>query len=49
MIEEMDKLKRKPVINYFNEKFKEVYVMEENIAIDESLIKFKGCTSYSTI
>ncbi|XP_015433735.1 PREDICTED: piggyBac transposable element-derived protein 4-like [Dufourea novaeangliae] len=33
--------KVRPVINYFNEKFKDVYVMEENIAIDESLMKFK--------
>jgi hypothetical protein len=31
-----------PVINYFNEKFKEVYIMEENVSIDESLMKFKG-------
>ncbi|XP_066585582.1 piggyBac transposable element-derived protein 4-like [Prorops nasuta] len=38
-----DKLRKvTPVINYFNEKFKDVYVMEENIAIDESLMKFKG-------
>lgn len=35
-----DKLRK--VRNYFNEKFKDVYVMEENIAIDESLMKFKG-------
>lgn len=43
----MDKLRKvKPVINYLNKKFKEVYVMEENIAIDESLIKFKGRMSY---
>lgn len=38
-----DKLRKvKSVINYFNEKFKDVYVMEEDIAIDESLMKFKG-------
>ncbi|XP_047365373.1 piggyBac transposable element-derived protein 4-like [Vespa velutina] len=41
-----DKLRKvRPVINYLNEKFKEVYVMEENITIDESLMKFKGCMS----
>lgn len=38
-----DKLRKvTPVINYFNKKFKDVYIMEENIAIDESLMKFKG-------
>ncbi|KOX73025.1 hypothetical protein WN51_01747 [Melipona quadrifasciata] len=42
-----DKLRKvRPVINHYNKKFKEVYVMEENIAIDESLIKFMGCMSY---
>lgn len=46
-IDKMDKLRKvKPVINYFNKKFKEVYVMEENVAIDESLMKFKGRMSY---
>ena len=41
-----DKLRKvTPVINHFNEKFKDVYVMEENIAIDESLVKFKGRVS----
>ncbi|CAL7934534.1 unnamed protein product [Xylocopa violacea] len=42
-----DKLRKvRPVINYFNKKFKEVYEMEENIVIDESLMKFKGRMSY---
>lgn len=45
--DEMDKLRKvKPVVKYFNKKFKEVYVMEENIAIDESLMKFKGRMFY---
>lgn len=43
----IDKLhKIKPVIQFFNKKFKEVYTMEEDIAIDESLMKFKGRMSY---
>ena len=43
----MDKLRKiKPVINYFNKKFKEVYAMKEDIAIDELLMKFKGCMFY---
>ncbi|XP_017795982.1 PREDICTED: piggyBac transposable element-derived protein 4-like [Habropoda laboriosa] len=47
MTDKMDKLREvTPVINCFNKKFKEVYVMEENIAIDESLMKFKGRMSY---
>lgn len=42
-----DKLRKmKPVTNFFNQKFKEVYTMEEDIFIDESLIKFKGHKSY---
>ncbi len=42
-----DKLRKvKPVIKYFNKKFQELYVMEEDIAIDESLMKFKGRLSY---
>lgn len=42
-----DKLyKIKPVINFFNQTFKEVYTMQEDIAIDESLMKFKGRLSY---
>jgi hypothetical protein len=32
----------KPVINYFNEKFKDVYVIEENIAIDGIVNEIKG-------
>ena len=45
--DEMDKLRKvKPVVNYFNKNFKEIYVMEENIAIDESLMKFKGRMFY---
>jgi hypothetical protein len=40
----------KPVINYFNEKFKDVYVIEENIAIDESLMKLRDtCLVNNTI
>ncbi|XP_046997952.1 piggyBac transposable element-derived protein 4-like [Schistocerca americana] len=42
-----DKLyKLRPVIDMFNQKFKEVYTMQENIPIDESLMKFKGRLSY---
>ncbi|KAK2578804.1 hypothetical protein KPH14_012833 [Odynerus spinipes] len=42
-----DKLNKiKPVIDFFNQKFREIYTMEEDIAIDESLIKFKGRLSY---
>ena len=42
-----DKLcKIRPVINYFNQKFKEVYTMQQDIAIDEPLMKYKGCLSY---
>nr|XP_033190357.1 piggyBac transposable element-derived protein 4-like [Bombus vancouverensis nearcticus] len=42
-----DKLcKIKPVINFFNQRFKEVYTMQENITIDESLMKYKGHLSY---
>ena len=38
-----DKLRKiKPLTNFFNKKFKEVYTMEEDIAIHESLMKFKG-------
>ena len=45
--DEMDKLRKvKPVVNYFNKNFQEIYVMEENIAIDESLMKFKGRMFY---
>lgn len=45
--DEIDKLRKvKSVVNYFNKKFKEVYVMEENIAIDKSLMKFKERMSY---
>ncbi|XP_076652738.1 piggyBac transposable element-derived protein 4 isoform X1 [Halictus rubicundus] len=42
----MDKLRKvNPVINFFNKKFKEVYVMEDDIAIYESLMTFKGRVS----
>ncbi|XP_043529386.1 piggyBac transposable element-derived protein 4-like [Frieseomelitta varia] len=42
-----DKLRKmKPVTDFFNKKFKEVYTMEEDIAIDESLMKFKGHKPY---
>ncbi|KAL6419436.1 hypothetical protein ACFW04_011413 [Cataglyphis niger] len=42
-----DKLSKiKPVINYFNQQFEEIYTMQEDIAIDESLVKFKGRLSY---
>jgi len=34
------------VINFFNQTFKEVYTMQEDIAIDESLMNFKGRLSY---
>ena len=42
-----DKLSKiKPVINYFNQQFQKIYTMQEDIAIDESLVKFKGRLSY---
>lgn len=42
-----DKLSKiKPVINFLSQKFKEIYIMKEDIAIDESLMKFKGRLSY---
>lgn len=42
-----DKLcKIKPVINFLNQRFKEVYTMQENITINESLMKYKGRLSY---
>ena len=45
--DEMDKLRKvEPVINYFNKKFKKIYAMKENIAIDKSLMKFKGRMFY---
>lgn len=38
-----DKLcKVKSVINFLNQKFKELYTMKEDIVIDESLMKYKG-------
>lgn len=38
--------KVKLIINLWNEKFKEIYTLKENISIDESLIKFKERLSY---
>jgi hypothetical protein len=38
--ETLDKLA--PIVKFFNDKFKELYVLEEHISIDESLMKFKG-------
>lgn len=47
LVANTDKLSKiKPVINFLNQKFKEVHIMKEDIAIDESLMKFKGCLSY---
>ncbi|XP_043494109.1 piggyBac transposable element-derived protein 4-like [Polistes fuscatus] len=47
VVNRSDKLSKiKPVINYLNQKFQEIYTMQENITIDESLIKFKGRLSY---
>ena len=34
------------MINFLNQKFKEVYIMKEDIAINELLMKFKGRLSY---
>jgi hypothetical protein len=31
-----------PIVDYFNSKFKQLYVMEKDVSIDESLMKFKG-------
>lgn len=39
--------KIKPVINFLNQKFKEVYIMKKDISIDESLMKFRGRISNS--
>lgn len=38
--------KIKSVINFLNQKFKEVYIMKKDISIDESLMKFRGRLSY---
>ncbi|XP_017752724.1 PREDICTED: piggyBac transposable element-derived protein 4-like [Eufriesea mexicana] len=42
-IDNTDKLRKiKPVTNFFNQRFKEAYTMQEDITIDASLIKYKG-------
>lgn len=46
-INNTDKLRKiKPVTNFFNQKFKDVYTMEEDISIDKLLINYKRCLSY---
>lgn len=48
LVPNSDKLSKiKPVINFLNQRFKEVYIMKENIAIDKSLMKFKERLSYA--
>ncbi|XP_053323867.1 piggyBac transposable element-derived protein 4-like [Spea bombifrons] len=34
--------KLRPIINYFSSKFPEIYTPDQNVAIDESLVLFKG-------
>nr|XP_022921145.1 piggyBac transposable element-derived protein 4-like [Onthophagus taurus] len=47
LVANTDKLSKiRPVIKFLNQQFKEVYIMKEDIAIDESLMKFKGRLSY---
>jgi hypothetical protein len=31
-----------PIVDYFYSKFKRLYVMEKDVSIDESSMKFKG-------
>ncbi|KAK2578806.1 hypothetical protein KPH14_012835 [Odynerus spinipes] len=38
--------KIRPVINYWNEKFNKIYTLNENISIDESLMRYKGRLIY---
>ncbi|XP_017759329.1 PREDICTED: piggyBac transposable element-derived protein 4-like [Eufriesea mexicana] len=47
LVANTDKLKKvRPVINFLNQKFKELYIMRKDISIDESLMKFRGRLSY---
>lgn len=42
-----DRLRKvRPIINLWNEKFKEIYTPSEYISIDESLMKYKGRLAY---
>lgn len=42
-----DRLRKiRPIINLWNEKFKEIYTPDEYVSIDESLMKYKGRLSY---
>jgi len=44
---ENDRLRKiAPVLNHLQQNFREVYYPQENVAIDESLIKFKGRLCY---
>lgn len=40
----LDKIR--PIINYWNEKFNKIYTLNENISIDESLMRYKGRLIY---
>lgn len=45
--EASDKLKKiRPIITHFLEKFSSLYLLSENIALDESLMKFRGRLPY---
>lgn len=42
-----DRLRKiRPVINFWNQKFKEIYTPNEYVSIDESLMKYKGRLTY---
>ncbi|XP_012244020.1 uncharacterized protein LOC100749365 [Bombus impatiens] len=42
-----DRLRKiRPVINFWNQKFKEIYTPNEYVSIDESLMKYKGRSAY---
>ncbi|XP_017765529.1 PREDICTED: piggyBac transposable element-derived protein 4-like [Eufriesea mexicana] len=42
-----DRLRKvRPIINLWNEKFKEIYTPNEYVSIDESLMKYKGRLAY---
>ncbi|XP_015180955.1 PREDICTED: piggyBac transposable element-derived protein 2-like [Polistes dominula] len=42
-----DRLRKiRPVINFWNQKFKEIYTPSEYVSIDESLMKYKGRLAY---
>ena len=41
-----DRLRKvRPIINHFSAKFAEIYSPGKNVAVDEAMIKFQGCSS----